>query len=76
MFRFIKEFGFLGLVALACIGVPVMLVSCIFCEIIYLGFYPVTSQVSNIHTIFFVVSIFIGLIAEFILARIMINEEA
>ena len=73
MFRFIKEFGIVGLVALTCLGVPVMLVSCIFCEVIYLGFYPVTSQVSNIHTIFILVSAFIGLVTEFILARIILN---
>lgn len=73
MFRFIKEFGIVGLIALTCLGVPVMLVSCIFCEVIYLGFYPVTSQVSNIHTIFILVSVFIGLIAEFILARVILN---
>ncbi len=73
MFRFIKEFGIVGLIALTCLGVPVMLVSCIFCEVIYLGFYPVTSQVLNIHTIFILVSVFIGLIAEFILARVILN---
>ena len=43
MFRFIKEFGIVGLIALTCLGVPIMLVSCILCEVIYLGFYPVTS---------------------------------
>ena len=73
MFRFIKEFGIVGLIALTCLGVPIMLVSCILCEVIYLGFYPVTSQVSNIHTIFILVSVFIGLIAEFILARVILN---
>lgn len=73
MFRFIKEFGIVGLIALTCIGVPVMLVSCILCEVIYLGFYPVTSQVSNIHIIFLLVSVFIGLIAEFILARFILS---
>lgn len=73
MFRFIKEFGIVGLIALTCLGVPVMLVSCIFCEVIYLGFYPVTSQVSNIHIIFLLVSVFIGLVAEFILARVILN---
>lgn len=75
MFRFIKEFGIVGLIALMCIGVPVMLVSCIFCEVIYLGFYPVTSQVSNIHTIFILVSVFIGLIAEFVLVRFISGEK-
>ena len=73
MFRFIKEFGIVGLMVLTSLGVPVMLVSCIFCEVIYLGFYPVTSQVSNIHTIFILVSVFIGLIIEFILARFILN---
>lgn len=73
MFRFIKEFGIVGLIALTCLGVPVMLVSCIFCEVIYLGFYPVTSQVSNIHIIFLLVSVFIGLVAEFILARFILS---
>lgn len=73
MFRFIKEFGIVGLIALTCLGVPIMLVSCILCEVIYLGFYPVTSQVSNIHTIFILVSAFIGLVAEFILARFILN---
>ena len=73
MFRFIKEFGIVGLIALTRLGVPIMLVSCILCEVIYLGFYPVTSQVSNIHTIFILVSAFIGLVAEFILARFILN---
>lgn len=73
MFRFIKEFGIVGLIALTCLGVSVMLVSCIFCEVIYLGFYPVTSQVSNIHIIFLLVSVFIGLAVEFILARVILN---
>lgn len=75
MFRFIKEFGFVGLIALSCIGVPVTLVSCIFCEMLYLGFYPVTSQESNIHTVFLIVSIFIGFIAEFILARSVTDDK-
>lgn len=75
MHRFIKEFGFVGLVALSSIGVPVILVSCIFCEMMYLGFYPVTSQVSNIHIVFLIVSVFIGLIAEFILARFILKEK-
>lgn len=75
MHRFIKEFGFVGLIALSCIGVPVILVSCIFCEMMYLGFYPVTSQVSNIHIVFLIVSVFIGLIVEFILARFILKEK-
>lgn len=75
MHRFIKEFGFVGLIALSCIGVPVILVSCIFCEMMYLGFYPVTSQVSNMHIVFLIVSVFIGLIAEFILARFISGKK-
>lgn len=75
MYRFIKEFGFVGLIALSCMGVPVTFVSCFFCEMMYLGFYPVTSQVSNIHIVFFIVSVFIGLIVEFILARFILKEK-
>lgn len=75
MYHFIKEFGFVGLIAISVIGVPVIFVSYIFCEIIYLGFYPVTSQVSNIHTVFLIVSVFIGLIVEFILARFISGEK-